>query len=165
MSEWTNWEDINRINELRENYCWPGVYKIRIADVDCNPFQIDRFLGSDSEGIVVIGNSINVFNRVRNFLKAYEGKYHKHSAGSRAFLLRAFLGMGKTNFTRNIYRDGRLMFTAVKLNSKPEAILEEEELLKVYFLTYGELPPLNRALPDDKVEWLKLEHPSSKSPH
>jgi len=157
MPSWTNFEDINRAKELRRTLRWPGVYKIQITDTKGNPRKIERFLGTDREGILGIGNSSNIGDRIVDFFKANEGTYGRHSVGSRAFLIRAFMNLQITNFGRNIYGNSHLMFAAYRVNTKEEAEIAEEALLKEYFLRYGELPPLNSALQEKhNLDWFNL---------
>ena len=151
MSKWSHWVDTLSIKKSKDQYTSPGVYKIRLADADGYPIEIGRLLGKDREGTLAIGESKNIATRINQFNRAhYEGKL-VHSEGITLFLIRM-----TTKFIRGLYDDCRIQFSAKKLKDKKEAEREEEEMLKRYFMEYGELPPLNRNMRDIRVSWLSL---------
>ena len=149
MSGWSSWLGSPVTEKVRDKYRWPGVYKMRLVDKREHPIEIERFLGKDKDGILAVGESKNVTKRIRDFYRAFEGQQFKHSEGNTLFLVRML-----TNFMKGTYVDSKIQFSARKLSDKAEAVKEEEILLKNYFIQYGELPPLNRNLPD-KRSWLE----------
>jgi len=154
VSKWSHWVDTLSIKKSKDQYTWPGVYKIRLADADGYPIEIGRLLGKDRkdrEGILAIGESKNIATRINQFNRAQlEGKL-VHSEGITLFLIRM-----TTKFSKGLCNDCRIQFSAKKLKDKKEAEREEEEMLKRYFMEYGELPPLNRNMRDIRVSWLSL---------
>lgn len=158
MSEWSNWLDHLLIEEFKDQYEWPGVYKIRLADSRGHPIGIGRLLDKDKDGTLLIGESGSIASRISDFYRAYEEGRLTHYEGETLFLIRV-----KTKFRRGIYDDCKIQFSARKLNDKTEGEEEEERLLKSYFIKYGELPPLNRNLPDRHVGWDNLSADESVS--
>lgn len=160
MAEWNVWRDISCIEEFADLYKWPGVYKIRLTDSSGCPIKIGRFLGNDSDGLLAIGESgtRTVSTRIKEFLKAYEGGKLKHSEAERLFLIGC-----TTRFRRGVYDNCTLQFAAKKLKDKAEAQIQEERLLKSYFVKYGELPPLNSDMPDKYIDWITFEPRKQKS--
>lgn len=150
LAKWHRWIDIYWIEDARDNYKWCGVYVIRLADSSGHPIEIGRFLGSNSSGIIQIGHSNNVGNRLCQFYKAsLKGKV-AHSEGQRLFLIRMV-----TQFQKKTYKGSKLQFAVKQHGSKEEAREEEERLLKCYFLKFGELPPLNYVVADYTFSWIK----------
>lgn len=158
MSDWSNWLDHLLIGEFKDQYEWPGVYKIRLADSRGHPIEIGRLLDKDKDGTLLIGESGSIASRISDFCRAYEEGKLTHSEGETLFLIRV-----KTKFRRGICDDCKIQFSARKLNDKTEGEEEEERLLKSYFIKYGELPPLNRNLPDRHVGWDNLSADESVS--
>lgn len=158
MSEWSDWLDIIFIEDLKDLYEWPGVYKIRLANSRGCPIEIGRLLGKDKDGTLMIGESGKVATRISQFYDAYEGYNWHHYEAETLFLIRY-----KTKFRKGIYNDCKIQFAARKLNDRIEAKKEEEIMLKSYFRKYGELPPLNRNLPDRHVGWDNLSADESVS--
>jgi len=155
MSNWTEWLGIESIHDkaIRNNYRWPGVYKIRLVDSERNPIKIGRFLTCDNDGIIAIGHSKSVDQRIKQFLSAIHGKEFKHSVANRLFLIIYISNIGEHSSTGN----SKIEFAALRLKDKSEAKWEEERLLKTCFKEFGELPPLNGALPNNHdFDWKTL---------
>jgi hypothetical protein len=151
VSNWSHWVDTLSIKKSKNQYTWPGVYKIRLADADGHPIEIGRLLCKDKEGTLAIGESKNIATRINQFNRAQLKGKLVHSEGITLFLIRML-----TKFSRGLCNDCRIQFSAKKLKGKKEAEREEEKMLKTYFIEYGELPPLNRNMPDFRVTWLSL---------
>ena len=154
MSGWTEWTNISQKEEFKKLYRASGVYKLRAVHSVGSPIEIGRFQDTDKDGILLIGNSKRVGERIRDFYKAYEEyKFSRHNVGERLFLLRFLLG----NVTSFQERVCAIEFSVEELKNKNEAEAEEERLLKCYVLKYAELPPLNRNLPDNHyTQWNNL---------
>lgn len=154
MSGWTQWTEISRKEEFKKLYQACGVYKIRALDSAGCPIEIGRFHDTDKDGILLIGNSKRVGERIRDFYKAYEQyRFSRHNVGERLFLLK-YLLRNVTSFKERVCA---IEFSVEQLKSKNEAVAEEERLLKCYVLKYAELPPLNRNLPDNHyTQWNNL---------
>jgi hypothetical protein len=153
MNLWSDWLKLDLPGiEGRADYQWPGVYKIRIVDEHNAPVVIGRFLATDKGGLLAIGESKNVAHRLKQFYRAFNGKEFKHSVANRFFIVRYALITAKSTFNIDF-----LEFTAFRLANKAAAQAEEERLLKKYFKTYGELPPLNGAMPEkNNISWETL---------
>jgi hypothetical protein len=102
--------------------------------------------------LLVIGESGDLRNRVKQFHKVTKEKtgFLRHSAGDRLFLNLIFRHISSRAFFDN--KGLQVFFT--KVQDKVGAQKLEELLLKVYFIQFGELPPLNNNMPDkDKELW------------
>ena len=151
MSKWSEWRDISSVKDFAEDIGKsPGVYEIRLADLARQSIRISRLFGDDEEGLLAIGESVNLGRRIKEFHNAYTaGKFGRHSVGDRLFLvLMCQYSRFKTNYQNNSW----VQFRVMKLSSKADAQAEEERLLKNYFKAHGELPPLNGNMPD-KNTW------------
>jgi len=147
MSRWNEWVDI----EKNASYKSFGVYKIRLADLKDCPIEISRFLDRDKDGILQIGRSINTERRIKYFRGATEGKKYAHAEGQRLNLIKKY-----TNFNWGRYNDCKIQYSFKKLGNESETKKEEERLLKCYFKSYGEVPPLNNNLPRKDIDWESL---------
>jgi len=97
----------------------------------------------------MIGNSKDVGRRIDAFVdaadisKASDGHVKKpHSEGDILFIIKIL-----TEFQKAVYIQSKIDFSALRLAHKAEAEKEEENLLKNYFVKFGELPPLNSNMP------------------
>ena len=148
MSRWNEWVDI----EKNASYKGCGVYKIRLADSKDYPIEIPRFLDKDKDGILQIGRSIDTKRRIKCFRSAMEGKGYAHAEGQRLNLIKKY-----TNFNfMGRYNDCKIQYSFKKLLNESEIKKEEERLLKCYFKSYGEVPPLNNNLPRKDIDWESL---------
>jgi hypothetical protein len=151
QSEWSEWRDISSIkNFAKEIGKSPGVYTIRLADSVRQPIPISRLFGDDDEGLLAIGESVDLARRIKDFYNAYTaGAFGRHSVGDRLFLV---LICRYSSFKTTNQNNSTVQFRIMKLSNKVEAQTEEEKLLKNYFKEHGELPPLNGNMPD-KNSW------------
>lgn len=146
MSNWSEWIGIEQ--NASHKHC--GVYKIRLANSKGIPFKIPRFLDKDKDGILQIGSSKNIEERIKYFRGAMKGKRYPHAEGQRLRLVKEY-----PSFITK-YRDYKIEYFFIKLRSKSQAQKEEERLLKCYFKNYGEVPPLNNKLPNKDITWENL---------
>ena len=146
MSRWNEWVDL----EKNASYKSCGVYKIRLADSKDYPIEIPRFLDKDKDGILQIGRSIDIERRIKCFRSAMEGKGCAHAEGQRLNLIKKY-----TNFIGR-YNDCKIQYSFKELRNESETKKEEERLLKCYFKSYGEVPPLNNNLPRKDIDWESL---------
>ena len=146
MADWTNWIDLDWIDNNSILYQWPGVYQIRLTNKQGHPFHIPRFLSIDIDGLLVTGESVNVAARLKEFLKASEGKSYAHSTAERLYLIRYICKLDNSS-----YKGYKFQYRCKRMKDKTEAEAHEEELLKGYFKQYGELPPLNSEMPDKYI--------------
>jgi len=151
MPKWSEWQDISSIKDFAEEIGKsPGVYTIRLADSARQSIRISRLFGDDKEGLLAIGESVDLGRRIKEFHNAYTaGTFGRHSVGDRLFLV---LMCQYSRFKTTYQNNSRVQFRVMKLSNKAEAQAEEEKLLKNYFKAHGELPPLNNNMPD-KNSW------------
>ncbi len=129
-----SWSDLKNIKDL-PNEEGKGVYRIRLVDNSGNAISIKRFLGEDKVGIIAIGQTKNIKNRLRGFYKVViEKKKYSHSEGLTIHLLREI-----TKFSEK-FEPCTFQYAFRKVDNPKE---EEKKLLKGYFKEYGEIPPLN----------------------
>lgn len=147
MPEWSEWRDISSIKDFSEEVGKSsGVYEIRLSNSAGHPNTIGRLLGNDEDGLLAIGESVDLARRIKDFYHAYsKGKFGRHSVGDRFFLV---LVCQYSSFGATHQNNSKLQFRVMKLGSKDEAQKEEEKLLKNYFRKHGELPSLNSDMPD-----------------
>jgi hypothetical protein len=106
----------------------PGVYIIAIGS------PIVRFHGIDHEGIVDIGESVNLCGRLASFVGcARKSRKSGHMAGWR---------YGEYNFS-NVIPLENLMVSWKTTQDKDSACQLEAALMRSYFSNHFELPPLN----------------------
>ena len=127
----SKWESIENLPDFEGK----GVYKFRLVDNEGKIVSIPRFLGEDKDGIMVIGQSKNIKNRLKQFYKVViENKKRPHSEGLTFHLLRE---VTKYN---DKYETCTFQYTFSEVEEPKE---EEKKLLEDYFVKYGETPPLN----------------------
>lgn len=113
----------------------PGVYRIFLFDSKGKPCAINRFIGSDSSGLIYIGaaEKTTIRYRLNAFLRSMDAAYRQdnHSGGKK---------VKERSVVANLVKNKRLFFSYLEsLNAKK---LETKELLK-YIDKHGEVPPLN----------------------
>jgi hypothetical protein len=109
-----------------------GVYFI----YSCNnliPIRLNRVLGTDEEGVLYIGKSENLRERLRMLWRVLNPKLEAtaHTFGT------------KYNSNQKL-REAfpmKSLFVSYRITSEPKTL--ESELLDKYFLKYGEVPPFN----------------------
>ncbi|MBI4945509.1 MAG: hypothetical protein HY840_03805 [Bacteroidetes bacterium] len=112
-----------------------GVYKM-IAVRNEQRVPINRFLGTDNEGVLYIGKATSYVDRVIELKKSIAADYKGtgHICGRRY----------KSNPKIAKQFPYEHLFVELIQTDKPEE--KEKELLEAYFITYGEVPPLNAIL-------------------
>ncbi len=111
-----------------------GYYKIAIEDSNSKRLTINRVVGEDILGVLYIGRSTNLYERLNNFKRVIET--HR----------------GDMHIAAERYNDLPILETKYPRNNilidyfvTDEHITGESEALKEYSLRHGELPPLNRS--------------------
>jgi hypothetical protein len=140
---WTKWRGVNQIAE----HAGPAVYNIRMA-LGKKPIPIQRFLGSDRQGILAIGKTINMEKRRKQFISGLS-KGRGHSEGNLVFLLEKYSRL------KRAYRGYSLEYRFITADDKGSAEDLERDLIKKYVKQYGEAPPLNSSVPGryDEKSW------------
>ena len=144
--KWSPWKNITESS--RYDGC--AVYEVRLVNKEDHPVIINRFLGTDKEGILAIGMTTNMERRRKQFIYG-ENRCRAHSEGNLLFLLKEYSRF-KTKYNRTRYQ-----YRFQKVKTRDDAKKKEKKLIKDYFKKYGEVPPLNSAIPDryDKASWDK----------
>ena len=110
-----------------------GVYKI-IAIEDGERIPVNRFLGTDTEGVLYIGKATSFINRVIDLKKSIAPPPYKgtsHICGRRYKSIPSIAAKFPYE----------LLYVEFFLNYTPE--VKERELLTEYINRFGEVPPLN----------------------
>ncbi len=109
-----------------------GVYKI-IAVRDGQRVPVNRFLGTDNEGILYIGKATSFIDRVIDLKKSIAPDYRGagHICGRRY----------KANPNIAKFFPYEILHIELIVTDKPEEL--ERQLLNDYSHLYGEVPPLN----------------------
>ena len=140
---WSGWTPVSEVTS--HSSC--AVYRIRTTQSG-KPIKIARFLGVDQQGLLSYGMTTNMKSRLRSFNHGLQ----RGTANSEANLMRLLRLFTKLN---RLYPNSRLDYSFMKYGSKAEADLIEEILIKAYVIQYGEVPPLNSAIPQrfNLVNW------------
>jgi len=143
--KWTSWRKL----ETSTIFNGPGVYKIRLL-IEGNPLTIPRFLGEDRSGLLSIGVSGNLEYRRQQFITGLR-KGRRHSEGNLLYLLKRYAALER--------KVGPCSFHYAFCSSNHRRTAEhlEGKLIKQYVKRYGEVPPLNSAIPDryNAASWAK----------
>jgi hypothetical protein len=141
-NKWMDWLNIND----KCNYQGPAVYKVRLTNANGSACTLERLLKADKEGIMCIGHTSNMKQRRAQFLSAMNGA-SGHSEMNLVYYLKAY-----TNFP-NRFKDTNIQYSFCKCSDVTESKKEEENLIKSYFKEFGEVPPLNSAIPNRYENW------------
>ena len=140
---WSDWREINQPAGYED--C--AVYRIRLASAK-GAASINRFLGTDTQGLLWIGEAIDFDRRRQRFVRGVKhGKVH---AGAK--LLHR---LENVTSLKAIYPGYAYQYSFRKIGSKEEAKSCEERLIKTYVKQFGEAPPLNSIIPkrDEEKGW------------
>jgi hypothetical protein len=123
---------------LTENSFWNhipefgGVYLIHSYNNQI-PIRLNRVLGTDEEGVLYIGKSENLRERLRMFWRVLNPKLKAtaHTFGT------------KYNDNKKLREAFPLksLYVSYRITTEPKTL--ESELLDKYFSKYGEVPPFN----------------------
>jgi len=141
LSRWSDW----RALDTAAQYIGRAVYKIRLSHNSLS-VSIPRFLGVDTAGILCIGKTTNMENRRIQFIRGIQ-KGRGHSEANLLHLLRHHSPL-MTTFPNHQYE-----YTFVQIQDFGEETVVEEAEIKAYVRTFGEVPPLNSAIPDRYGVW------------
>lgn len=120
----------NLLNDTLNFNTNTGVYTI-FWIIDSTPVCINRLLGADKEGILYIGKSIDLKNRLENIKSSIKNKNNKHHFG---------IKYNKEGFIPSKIKMEDLYISFCEYDN-PKCV--EEKQLTEYFKIYGELPPFN----------------------
>lgn len=126
---WSRWEPLHEAVDSARVGTGAGAYVIRARG-----FTLHRAVGTDPEGVLDIGESGRLRNRLRKFLVCATNRGATgHMAGWRYAYLK---------LARHFPLD-RLEVRWIGVNDKDDAYKEECRLLREYVRKHFELPPLN----------------------
>jgi len=137
---WSDWCSIDKPTDYK--HC--AVYEIRLC-CQKTPISISRFLGVDERGLLCIGKAKSMEKRRKQFVNSRK-EGDGHSEGN----LLHRLEIDSTISTR--YPDPEYEYSFAKVNPGQENRLEEQEI-KAYVKQFGEVPPLNSAIPNRYGVW------------
>jgi hypothetical protein len=121
------------------DYTGPALYRIRLARMR-KPLPIERFLTTDKTGILAVGIAASMETRRKDFLTGLKN-CSRNPEGSLLHLIEVH-----SIFNRK-YRKCVYEYSFVKMRSRFDAHVAERKLVKAYFKKFGEVPPMNSALP------------------
>lgn len=125
-----------------------AVYEIRMTSIGGDPNPISRFLDADKRGLLTIGETGSMESRRKQFISAIE-KHSNHSEGNLLYHLLRHTPLNKR------FPNHRLEYRFYSETDKAA----EARLIKIYIRKFGEVPPLNSAIPDRDGNWKPEEDP------
>jgi hypothetical protein len=99
----------------------------------------------DQDGLICIGKTGDMEGRRKQFMNGLNGRFG-HSEGNLLHILE------KISPLRTTYEGYRYQYSFAKLDGGLEG-KEEERQIKAYVKQFGEVPPLNSAIPDRYGNW------------
>jgi hypothetical protein len=120
---------------------------LRFVDRSETPFPFARFLGIDKRGLLYVGERANMESARKDIVTGIEN-WHKHMAGIMIHILRKY-----SRFFRRYHSFSRLEYRFEQHQSKDSRKRREEQLIKKYVCKFGEVPPLNSAIPNRHYDW------------
>ncbi|MBN1885819.1 MAG: hypothetical protein JW876_09905 [Candidatus Krumholzibacteriota bacterium] len=121
------------------DYAGPASYKVRFIIGD-EVATIQRFLRKDPSGILQIGVTKNAKKRRRQFVRGLATGWG-HSEANLLHMLE------RRSCLRRRFSGARYEIAFKPFATREEAEAEEETLIKRYLFRFGEVPPLNSAIP------------------
>ncbi len=144
MGEKYNWSAWRRITQ-EANCNGPAIYRIRLCDDSGNPISIQRFFGSDDDGLLCIGKTTNMERRRKNFKRGLE-KGVGHSEANFLHILEKHTSLLAK------YRTRQYEYSYCRVRESELDALEEKSIKK-YVKEFGEPPPLNSNIPSRDGRW------------
>lgn len=118
-----------------------AVYAIRLLNND-SVVPINRFLATDTEGLLTIGMTTYLENRRYQFIRGVT-KGYGHSAANLIFIL----NRDSAEFT-SLVPEPEFQIVYCIAESNTDARKLESEFTRKYFNRFGECPPLTSVLPN-----------------
>jgi len=120
----------------------PAAYKVFPPDGKW-PKGIHRFLGIDNERVLFYGKTGDLKGRLKALLRSI-GQKDGHSEGNLIHIL---------NREADGFGIQQVMFSYKAEDTEEAATEEEERLIKKYIQRFGEVPPINSAIPKRNGPW------------
>lgn len=149
MIKWSAWTAV----EHESDRFGAAVYRIRLVRQNGTPFPMQRLTGIDKEALLSIGKTSNMERRRDQFFCGIENCYG-HSEGN---LLNLLLEFSKL---KQLVPGGKVQYQFSVVATDARAKTLEAKLLKDYLVRFGELPPLNAAIPSryDRKSWCEIKN-------
>ena len=145
---WSKWKSLKSLGKA-VHHAGAAVYEVRMVRTTRGkdkPVPIPRFLAPDPDGLLVIGETSRMKGRYNDFIRGMDkGRGHSESN-----LLHLLIEHSPLNQRFPGYR---LQFRYRRVTDKPAAQRAQEQLIKKYVSKFGELPPLNCAIPNRYGNW------------
>jgi len=138
---WSEWQSLTQ----KAGHDGPAVYELRLVTA-AGPIPVPRFLAIDQRGLLAIGETGNMDSRRRQFIRATE-TCSGHSEGNLLYYLLRHSPLNK------VHPEHRLEYRFRKEADKGAAKIGEARMIKAYIREFGEVPPLNSAIPDRYGNW------------
>jgi hypothetical protein len=143
---WSAWNDIVQAT----SYSGHAVYQLRYVDASGSARSIARFLVPDPTGVLYIGERANMEQARIDILTGIDC-WDKHMAGIMIHILKRY-----SEGFRAQHSESRLQYRFEQHDSAESRKQREEQLIKAYVLRFGEVPPLNSAIPNRHSGWENL---------
>lgn len=116
--------------------------------------SIPRFFDKDPNGILSLGKAGDMERRRKQFVDGWK-KQRAHSEG----ILLSILEKYAVHRIDAKYPNSDFFYSYLGLETEQRAIQEERWLIKKYVMHFGEVPPLNSAIPKryDYPDWAALK--------
>ena len=118
-----------------------GIYQFRCVDEKGTPIMISRLKGKDSNGIIYIGSSENLKNRIKGFWKTIENWDRSRHAAAWTYCTFKY---------DSLFPPHNLQFRYIATKSTTRY---EFDLLLGYRKKFMDLPPLNSNRPPYPYDW------------
>src|SRR4030042_2623203 len=139
-TSWSNWSRF-RVEELSTIPKREGIYQFRCVDEKGAPIMISRLKGKDSNGIIYIGSSENLKNRIKGFWKTIEKWDRSRHAAAWTYCTFKY---------DSLFPPHNLQFRYIATKSMTRY---EFDLLLGYRKKFMDLPPLNSNRPPYPYDW------------
>lgn len=156
MAYWSNWSNVDFADKAKYNESTKDLphetatYVFRIVDNDGKPLPIQTANGLDEQGIVYVGQAINLRKRYGNKYIAYE------KGEKRCSSLRALARKVKDNDAfKNKYPNAKFQISYRIVDDEESSKKLEKDLLHCYMQKYIHGPLLNSKLPYENGEYNK----------
>lgn len=129
------WRDIDQPSGSSD----PAIYEMRLVDEDGIPIPLGRFLNVDADGIISIGLTTSMEQRRQQFVCGVVNCYG-HSEGNLLNLLRRFSRL------QDVFPNAKCQYRFASA-AEVDLAARERSAIKRYVRRFGEVPPLNSAIP------------------
>lgn len=140
--KWNNWEKL----DSKCDHAAAAVYEFRLVSEKSQPYKFPRWFAVDKNGILSIGETGDMQKRLKQFINGFN-RCNGHSEANLLFLINKHCSLN------DIFSNYEIEYRYIPVSSKEYAKQCEEILIKDYVKSFGEVPPLNSAIPKRYGEW------------